>query len=901
MCPVALAAEVPGYQFALPAGCQVKVRWVCPPLDPNQLEQAGWSGKYEGQFRHQFAVDGSGMPWFALCGDYQAKGQVLNPLKRYRFGLSHPFEGMVCLDNGALLFHTDHDLGFVGTSDMPVGQEVLPVLPFQPAVALPRPHSRVYAGANNAVYLVGTADQGDQEVYLLQPEALSQGGQKIVRSFRKIFTTSSEKIGAVTGDGQTTFIALGRTLARITLDRQTPPDILLHPEEDIVALAYSPAAGLFYATDSAVGVVGENGAWDFLPFSWAQIAVRGESLYVCLSDTLGVLALDHVAGLAKYARNAPYVLQPAKAQPIKVASLEFQASPVDSNSPVMLGHEFERFEIRRIRGVVHLHPTGKLVTCTALTVQWSGPKDLREDGYLQSQRTQRRVLDFRRGEDQHLLFDAPFAENFYPGEYVMKVLINGTEAGTGSFTITGPTTIMEAALQDNIPLLQTLLADDTDPKERDVQCCAALFTAAFNGSTAAADLLLQHGAQVNAENDHGPNALFNSILGYDSNPAGVLNTAKLLIQHGADLSAKDEDGHSLLEAVFNNCGPGMADLMDLLLQQNLDVNARDARGRTLLACLATAPCPYPQAQSPMAECLIRHGADVAATDSNGVSVLNCALGSSDSESDLVQVLLAHGANPNQPSIDKKGNKAFPLVQVNPRRSDMLGRLLAHGADPDVEDFPGYTALAKAIDDVEPEAVRILLGHGASVASDCRVQYQAASPLRGALASYLAYAAKDRVKAQKAKDVFFLLLERGARLRTQEESIVADKRLHGWLPPDFILDVLTRNDQAVLDARDLTDAPLQRVVIDRLLNMARAKTAAATSQAGYQAALALCDQAKTRAQVWRIESQCPLIYYNMGLLYGQLGEIEAAKDNFRRYLDLAPQAQDAEAIKKSVGL
>jgi len=40
---------------------------------------------------------------------------------------------------------------------------------------------------------------------------------------------------------------------------------------------------------------------------------------------------------------------------------------------------------------------------------------------------------------------------------------------------------------------------------------------------------------------------------------------------------------------------------------------------------------------------------------------------------------------------------------------------------------------------------------------------------------------------------------------------------------------------------------------------------------------------------------------MGLLYGQIGQIEAAKDNFRRFLDLAPNARDADAIRKSMGL
>ena len=80
-------------------------------------------------------------------------------------------------------------------------------------------------------------------------------------------------------------------------------------------------------------------------------------------------------------------------------------------------------------------------------------------------------------------------------------------------------------------------------------------------------------------------------------------------------------------------------------------------------------------------------------------------------------------------------------------------------------------------------------------------------------------------------------------------------------------------------------------------MARAKTAAATSKEGYQAALALCDQAKTRAQAWKIESQCPLIYRNTGLLYAQLRQISAAKDNFKRYLELVPEGPEAEPIRR----
>ena len=471
-----------------------------------------------------------------------------------------------------------------------------------------------------------------------------------------------------------------------------------------------------------MGVVGDMGAWDFLPLEWAQIALRGESLYVCLWDTWGVIAMDHVSELARYARDVPYTLQPPKSPSVEVTGIRFRASSRDPNDEGMTGQEFERTKVQAIQGLVDMHPVGPQATPAVLTVRWSGPMDLREDGYRTHRRTWHGIIDFSDGKDRQGQFQAPFEETFYPGRYTLKILINGDEGGSGSFTLTGRTTVIEAALQNDVPLLKTLLEQ--------------------------------------------------------------------------------------------------------------------------------------------------------------------------------------GANPNTPSIDKSGNKRFPLpfaASMHPDHGPLIELLLSHGADPDVENYPGGTALAWVLDAAEPDSARVLLKHRASLTADCRVENQIGSPLRGALASYLSNEPKDRVKAQKAKDIFFMLLEHGARLRAQEEPIVADKRLHGWLPQDFILEVLKRNDQAVLEARDLTDPLLQGVVISRLLDRARAKTAAATSKADYQAALALCDQAKIRAQVWGIESRCPLIYYNTGLLYGQLSEIEAAKDNFRRYLALAPGAQDAEAIRKSFGL
>ena len=350
------SVDAQGTMLALPADCGVEVRWVSPPLDADQLWNNGWSGKYENTFRVHFEVDASGQPWFSIRQTDKAPSQILNPLRQYRFALSHPWQGMVCLDNGASLYYTTHDLGFIGSTDEPSVKNGLPILPFQPLVALPLLNCRVYSDAHDAIYVVGQSDEGSQEVYLLQPEMLSDGRHRVLRSLRKVFTASAGNIEAATGDGRTTFISLGQAVARVTADGQTQPEILVHPEEIIRQLAYSPDVGLFYATDDAVGMAGENGAWDFLPVTWSQIALRGDSLYVCRYEDWGIFALDHISHLARYAKKGPYTLKVPTKPPLEVNKIEFTAVHEDPNVTYTTGDDFTRANLNSVKAKVYLAP-----------------------------------------------------------------------------------------------------------------------------------------------------------------------------------------------------------------------------------------------------------------------------------------------------------------------------------------------------------------------------------------------------------------------------------------------------------------------------------------------------------------------------------------------------------------
>ncbi|MBM4029047.1 MAG: hypothetical protein FJ280_27165, partial [Planctomycetes bacterium] len=349
---------LPGVKLVLPAAAKIKVGWVCPPLDEQQVLDAPWRDL-------RFAVDASGQPWLAVPG----QNLVLNPVGRYRFSLSHRFSDFACLDNGALLFQTDRDLGFVGLTDKPVVQEGQAVLPFQPAVSLPLSGCRLYAGAGDCLYVAGAGPEGNYEVHLLQPESTSGGAKRTLRRFRKIFECP-EPIRAVTGDGTLTFVSFGRVIARIGRPGRTKPELIVHPTDDVTDLAWLPDAGLFYATETAVGVATDEGPWDFLGCCGHQIDLRGGTLYVLFTHTLGVLALDNIADVA---RHRPPATPAGRTQepPAKVTDLRFYAPEDDRNGKHIYATTFDGAKVRMVSASFRIQPTRRVEQKIRMTIERS--------------------------------------------------------------------------------------------------------------------------------------------------------------------------------------------------------------------------------------------------------------------------------------------------------------------------------------------------------------------------------------------------------------------------------------------------------------------------------------------------------------------------------------------------
>lgn len=281
----ALAAqeEIPlpeGIELALPSVPEVKAEWVLPPET-----EAGTNNE-----PLRFDVDRKGQLWLG----YKNK-TLFNPAFKAEIEVDQPYSDFGWMDGGDFLLCTDSALGYLEKNEAKNESGDTPVLSFKPVINLPYRNFRIFPGVGENLYLVGKNPQGSHEIYLLQ------SGQRKEGVMSKLFAVEAE-ITAVAGDGDRTYVAIGNKLLK--LKGETAEPLFAYPNEPILGLAFSPEAGLFYATDHAVGlVVGPGELFGFLKvesdgFSSSEnaqkngIRLRGNTLYVYLERTKAALKIE---------------------------------------------------------------------------------------------------------------------------------------------------------------------------------------------------------------------------------------------------------------------------------------------------------------------------------------------------------------------------------------------------------------------------------------------------------------------------------------------------------------------------------------------------------------------------------------------------------------------------------
>jgi len=294
----------------------------------------------------------------------------------------------------------------------------------------------------------------------------------------------------------------------------------------------------------------------------------------------------------------------------------------------------------------------------------------------------------------------------------------------------GVTPLSLAATNRDAVMIDALLKAGADPNTKLPGGQTILMTAARTGNPEAVKILLSHGAQVNArESTFGETAL---MLAVSENHA---EAAKALIDHGAEINTRsnalptsqDRFGlegvltilpHGSWTPLMFAARQGSRDAARVLVEAHAELNTTDPDGTTALV-LAIINGHYDTAAL-----LAEHGADPNIADTTGMAALYAAadmntLGevygrpgrpstSKISALDLMQVLLAHGANPNaqlkSPTLQRahtpgEGTLAegtTPLMRAAKNGDAPAMRLLLdHGANPSMVQKNGTTALMLA--------------------------------------------------------------------------------------------------------------------------------------------------------------------------------------------------------------
>ena len=267
-----------------------------------------------------------------------------------------------------------------------------------------------------------------------------------------------------------------------------------------------------------------------------------------------------------------------------------------------------------------------------------------------------------------------------------------------------------------------------------------LHLASYCGGFKVAQLLLDHGADINVRNKNGRTPLHGAVDElYDDAEDWFFDAIQFLLKHGADVVAQDHDHMTPLHVASGYSG---ARVVRLLLEHSANVDALDNQSATPLHFASQGGCVG------VAHVLIEHGADVHALDNNHFTPLHFASQSGDADS--ARLLIEHGADVH--ALDN--NHFTPLHFASQRGDADCARLLIkHDADVHALDNNHSTPLHFMPKNGGVGAARVLLEHGAVTDAQDK---EDSTPLHIALQCGNAKVAR-------------LLLEKGANIHMRDKK------------------------------------------------------------------------------------------------------------------------------------
>lgn len=258
-------------------------------------------------------------------------------------------------------------------------------------------------------------------------------------------------------------------------------------------------------------------------------------------------------------------------------------------------------------------------------------------------------------------------------------------------------------------MVECLLKQGADTEARDAEDYTPLICAAkYKGNFKTIELLLDHGADVNAQS-----TTLKTPLYFLSASESRHESLQLLLNRGANVSLKCESITGTTDALTNAIESGAVKNIKALIERGVQLNnserqyakvaIRNLQVDALRVLLENGLNPNSESMSMAAfiyprELRLGHRYDDDYIESNGMkSLLFFAVSTFSSENeiqmkksrDMVELLLKHGADPNNSQFFKKS----PLfAAVKNSRPDIVETLIAHGADACAKDRNGFTVL-----------------------------------------------------------------------------------------------------------------------------------------------------------------------------------------------------------------
>jgi ankyrin repeat protein len=184
-----------------------------------------------------------------------------------------------------------------------------------------------------------------------------------------------------------------------------------------------------------------------------------------------------------------------------------------------------------------------------------------------------------------------------------KLLLQADRSALELRACGGQSTIYAAVLGGHLPVIELLHKSyGADLFTRDDDGLTLLHAAVLADAPAEPLLayLLRNGLDINAVSNTMQTTLH--VAAYEGSAAAV----QMLIEQGADTGITDDNGNT---AVGSACTKGRADVVELLLNNGIQASATvDAAGHTLLMIAAANEC------MDVVRVLLQHGADVLAAD-----------------------------------------------------------------------------------------------------------------------------------------------------------------------------------------------------------------------------------------------------------------------------------------------